>query len=746
MKKWFCWSIVSIFALLISATSGAAQAWYDTDWPYRVPISISNPSSMDLVDYQVKLILENPFNFSVALPDGSDLRVTDEDETTLIPFWIENWDPAAELADIWVKVPELPAMGSKTIYLYYGNPSPPGPEMVETPPIGPWTRGEDYIRPIGDPNNGSGLLAENIVYDEASGHYWLVFANYRNGSVGLMWSDDPSDHTAWNWHANGTVIPSANAPHLIEHDGTWYIFYADRAHGGPPYPISVSSSSSIGGPYDFESIVLSSTEAWEGYRVDEPYVFQRADGKWILVYMGDEGSTTEIIGYASADDILGPYTKFAGNPCIDFGPPGSYDAGTVADPWVVEFQGTYYIGYTVSATKSSPWRTAYATTTDWQIFTKNAIILDWGPVGAWDQCNSFRGAVTRFVDTYYFPYVGRFCSGGSYLSGIATQPAYMPLEIGTCDQVFEFCDTFEGDALDSNKWSREDTGTGHAVNVSNGILEIQSQAGSQYGFVQMRGNKPVGTGTLLEASARHETAVLDCDADTDTDNAGEIGYKTSDMGWSNVIRIMDYPNALNYTVQSANNGVAPPPAPGYIETLIPLSDQWQQYSIYRNDAGSVEFDIDNSGSPETLIPPYVPIIDMYPWLMSYAEPCAGTSLFEVDWVRVRKFCGIEPTVSMNDEQLIQTIFDLAARAKSGKVQLIWSNVEGATCYNIYRSIGNDSSFSIIAQCHVTDYCTYLDTDVVDYTTYYYFVRSVTGMHESGGSNQVNATPQSRIRR
>jgi hypothetical protein len=48
-------------------------------------------------------------------------------------------------------------------------------------------------------------------------------------------------------------------------------------------------------------------------RVDEPYVFQRNDGKWVLVYMGDAGSITEQVGYATADNITGPYTPFAGN-------------------------------------------------------------------------------------------------------------------------------------------------------------------------------------------------------------------------------------------------------------------------------------------------------------------------------------------------------------------------------------------------------------------------------------------------
>jgi len=115
--------------------------------------------------------------------------------------------------------------------------------------------------------------------------------------------------------------------------------------------------------------------------VDEPYLFQRLDGKWILVYMGDQGDFEhgqfyyEQVGYAIADDLFGPYTKFAGNPFLAWGPPGSFDAGTIADAWVVEFHGTYYIGYTVSSTIYSPWQTAVATTIDWQTFTKLGVIF-----------------------------------------------------------------------------------------------------------------------------------------------------------------------------------------------------------------------------------------------------------------------------------------------------------------------------------------------------------------------------------
>ena len=183
------------------------------------------------------------------------------------------------------------------------------------------------------------------------------------------------------------------------------------------------------------------------------------------MYMGDSGGAVEQVSYAEADDILGPYTKFPGypgdpgGPAIAFGPPGSFDAGTIADAWVVEFNGVYYIGYTVSPTTSSPWQTAMATTTDWQTFTKIGVIFPLGPPGAWDAPNSFRGAVTRFGDTYYFAY-----TGDSYMMGIATQDVWqsVPLPVGP-EAVFPFFDGFDDDSFDTSqvvvrRWHGEPSG------------------------------------------------------------------------------------------------------------------------------------------------------------------------------------------------------------------------------------------------------------------------------------------------
>jgi fibronectin type 3 domain-containing protein len=94
----------------------------------------------------------------------------------------------------------------------------------------------------------------------------------------------------------------------------------------------------------------------------------------------------------------------------------------------------------------------------------------------------------------------------------------------------------------------------------------------------------------------------------------------------------------------------------------------------------------------------------------------------------------------------QTIFNLNARPKDGKVQLTWSPVAGASCYNVYCSETSGGPYISIAECHVTDYCTYLDYNVVNGTTYYYVVTSVADGVESLNSNEASATPTARTRR
>jgi len=613
----------------------SAQAdWYNENWSFRREVAVPNVGGADLTEFQVKITLDNTFDFTKTLADGSDIRVAAANGTTLIPFWIEEWTPAITTATIWVRVPSIPVSGT-VVYIYYGNPTPTAPpagEPVETPPIGPFTRAAgNPIVPAGAGTNVS-LLAENMVFDPVTKRYWMCLANYSTSHVGLCSSTNPTDPGSWRW--DGDVITTfsifySGAPHLVHHNGTWYLFYADRPN------IMVATSSDAGGPYTINPTPVLTpsgpSPAWDYFRVDEPYVFQRNDGKWILIYMGDAGSTTEQVGYAIADNVGGPYTAFAGNPVIRFGDPGSFDAGTIADPWVYEYHGTYYVGYTVSSTKSSPWQTALATTTDWVNFTKHGVILPAEGTAA-DAANSFRGALTRIGDQYVFTY-----TNDGYRMAIATQPVYTtPVYsdvVNDPDAVFDFYDGFDGTSLDMTKWGLTN---GSLSNVSVGAGFASISVSSAY--TRISGTSSFGMNYIGETRAVHI-------APRTVDVIGEVGFAATDF---TTVRIVDnFKLGTQYWQRQAK--IAPATDDQHIfYNMAQGADQgWHIFRVYRQSPNIAGFQIDNN--PVETTTEHVPTTSLPPFLMAYTE--SVVSRLDVDWTRVRKWAGSDPVTVVGSEEV-----------------------------------------------------------------------------------------------
>ena len=94
-------------------------------WKYSKEIIIDNTGND--TSYENNLICinltPNNFNFDKARFDGSDIRFTDSDGTTLLDYWIERYDIDNQIAIIYVKIPLLPANQTKSIYMWYGNPN-----------------------------------------------------------------------------------------------------------------------------------------------------------------------------------------------------------------------------------------------------------------------------------------------------------------------------------------------------------------------------------------------------------------------------------------------------------------------------------------------------------------------------------------------------------------------------------------------------------------------------------------------
>ncbi|MEW6677411.1 MAG: DUF2341 domain-containing protein [Pseudomonadota bacterium] len=110
----------------------ASQAWWDEAWTGRKQLVLDTTASgvettEALVNLPVLVRLHNGnFDFLGAKVDGSDLRFVAGDDKTPLKFHIEKFDSIAEMALVWVQVPQV-APGDKTqhIWMYWGNDAAP---------------------------------------------------------------------------------------------------------------------------------------------------------------------------------------------------------------------------------------------------------------------------------------------------------------------------------------------------------------------------------------------------------------------------------------------------------------------------------------------------------------------------------------------------------------------------------------------------------------------------------------------
>ncbi|MFH1421804.1 MAG: DUF2341 domain-containing protein [Planctomycetota bacterium] len=95
----------------------ASSGWWNQNWKYRKPVEITNNSTENLSDHQVKMQVD--YIAGGLNSDFSDLRFTDIVGNPLF-YWIESY-VASTSAVVWVKIPSIAASGDVTIWMYYGN-------------------------------------------------------------------------------------------------------------------------------------------------------------------------------------------------------------------------------------------------------------------------------------------------------------------------------------------------------------------------------------------------------------------------------------------------------------------------------------------------------------------------------------------------------------------------------------------------------------------------------------------------
>ena len=117
-------AIIAVVMTMLTASIQYAHAdpGWGTNWEYRMLIEITDTSGSALTNYQVPIVIDNTtFDYSKAQPDGDDIRFGTASGTDC-DYWIEEWNTTGE-STIWVEIPSIPASGTTSIYMYYGNPA-----------------------------------------------------------------------------------------------------------------------------------------------------------------------------------------------------------------------------------------------------------------------------------------------------------------------------------------------------------------------------------------------------------------------------------------------------------------------------------------------------------------------------------------------------------------------------------------------------------------------------------------------
>jgi biopolymer transport protein ExbB len=117
--------LIAAAFLLTVALPGPALAWWNDDWGHRQQITVNGGQRgvTEKVDRAAVLVRLHGgvIDFANLKDDGADLRFVAGDDKTPLNFHVERFDKAANMALVWVDVPDIQAGQAKTIWLYYGN-------------------------------------------------------------------------------------------------------------------------------------------------------------------------------------------------------------------------------------------------------------------------------------------------------------------------------------------------------------------------------------------------------------------------------------------------------------------------------------------------------------------------------------------------------------------------------------------------------------------------------------------------
>lgn len=255
--------------MLMLSVALPAFGWWNDDWEFRKPITLNTTAnganlSQNVEDgvVLVRLHLGNFGYFSDTLPNGDDLRFVASDDLTPLPFNVESYDAATQIALVWVKAGTIaPQASTQNFLMYYGNSkAPAGGAASQT-----YDKAQSLVlhfdNPAGAPKDktayGNQPSEYSALYDGAS----LIGGGARFDGTGVVKipaspSLSVQSEKGWTFSAwvrldqpqqDGTIVDVADAVNgrvtLTVRDVTPVLTLA--LNGQPPIEIAASSGLAV---------------------------------------------------------------------------------------------------------------------------------------------------------------------------------------------------------------------------------------------------------------------------------------------------------------------------------------------------------------------------------------------------------------------------------------------------------------------------------------------------------------------
>lgn len=128
-----------IYALLSGCILSIAAFAQPAGWSYAQPLLVQNNTASLVTNYQMMFTYntQTPIGLGQMNANGNDIRFGKTCAgTTLFNYWIESGINTTTTT-IWVKIDTIPASGSVTIFMFYGNSSAAAASAVPGVFIGP---------------------------------------------------------------------------------------------------------------------------------------------------------------------------------------------------------------------------------------------------------------------------------------------------------------------------------------------------------------------------------------------------------------------------------------------------------------------------------------------------------------------------------------------------------------------------------------------------------------------------------